>query len=160
MYLFLSPNRATGASSGLSGNYRPKYKIQPGLSLVEPDAERLVQMMEREKMRKMMLTAILYQGMSAQTPCCRKIQWFGRNRPERHDANLAFGDSPNIPSSSPRSRQWSRLGGFALQRLDGTNPLGKAEEVIKASCLHLPFTMHLLFHWKYKPLRLMLGIRL
>lgn len=62
MYLLLSSNRAMGASSSLSGNYRPKYKIQPGLSLVEPDAERLVQMMEREKMRKMMLTARLLTG--------------------------------------------------------------------------------------------------
>lgn len=56
---------------------------------------------------------------------------------------------------SPAALTW----GSALPEMDAPGLPGKAEEVVKASCFPHPFTMHLLFRWKYEPARLMLGIR-
>lgn len=60
-------------------------------------------------------------------------------------------------SLQPRDPLGPRSGSLAWQERGGTGPPGAGNKV---SCLHLPFTMHLLLQWKYKPLRLMPGIRL
>lgn len=137
------------------------------------DAE-LAGMTERQKMRqqrKLMLTVTFFNRVSVlriqgpSWPWCssREMKHFGRNLSESPSSNPSLG-GPNPdtqchhPSALPchGGLTW----GFALQEMDATGLLGEAKEIVKASCFPLLFTMHLLFHWKYEPARLMLGITL